>query len=225
MTGEQWGIVIQTELVKIWVESFVPAEMQAYARACPDGRLDWQLVPAELFEKLDTIILEQAETLGWRISLSELVRYRFSEWDSLPSGPELFEKLGQAWRNSAKILQGRKKPPIEDPDQWAVKNETVEELRLILQALRGNLATRRREPSGDEVRRIFADTVVNSPHSFPHLGTNLERWLKFLDEARPLRQILRGERLTPGALYDQFLAWAAGWEPDSIRQTISRLKP
>ena len=119
MTRGQWALAVQIELVKAWTESFTPAEMEAYVGACPDGRLHLDMIPARLYQKLDQIILRQAETLGWHIGLSELVHFRFSEWDHEPDGPEMFRKLGLAYRNSALISQRRKLPPIEDPELLA----------------------------------------------------------------------------------------------------------
>jgi len=144
MSAEQWGLVIQTELVKIWVDSMTAIEQDKYAGACDEqGRLNLDRVPADVYASLDEAILHQAEALGWRITLSELVRFRFSAWEQDPDGPELFKKLGMAMRRSALIMQKRELPPIEDPDQWPVKKETVEELRLVLERLRAAFAPRR----------------------------------------------------------------------------------
>jgi len=85
MSGEQWGFVIENELVKIWLEVMSPAERETVkSPGIGLGR--------PLLRKLDEIILRQAETLGWRITTSELVRYRMSEWDQAENGPEYFQK-------------------------------------------------------------------------------------------------------------------------------------
>ena len=226
MTPEEWGAVIGNELVKIWTDAMSPAEREMWTLAHDaQGQLVPDRVPAALFRKLDLIILHQAETLGWRLTLSELVRFRMSEWDHAANGPDLFRRLGSAMARFARIVQRKELPPIEDPDAWQVKRETVEELRLILGRMRVNLAVRRTEPTRDEVLSLFSTSISDSPGSFPNLAANLDRWQRFFEENRVLRPILLGDRAGPAALYDQFLAWSTGWEPESLRQAISKLNP
>ncbi len=219
MSGEQWGLVVENELVKIWLETMSTAELKGlresgFASASPAA-----------CARLDAIILSQAETLGWRIGLSKLVQSRFSEWDRNPKGPEMHKKYGLACSRSARILQRKELPPIEDPDQWRVKQETVEELRILLKNLRAKFALQRKGLTPKDAHGLFAATVSDSPESFPNLAANAERWSKFF-EANPdvLGSMTLGDRIKPAALYDEFLAWSTGWAPESLRQTISRLK-
>jgi hypothetical protein len=157
--------------------------------------------------------------------LSELVQFRKSEWDLQPNGPEKHKKYGLAVARSARIMQRKELPPIEDPDQWRVKQETVEELRILLKNLRAKFALQRKGLTPEDAHSLFAATVSDSPESFPHLAANAERWSKFFEENEDvLRPMTLGERAKPAALYDEFLAWSTGWDQDSIRQTISRLK-
>lgn len=226
MGPHEWGFVVQTELVKIWVETMSPTEMASYAQSCAQGLPNLELVPDELFTKLDEIILQQAETLGWRITLSELVRFRLSEWDTHPDGPEKFRQLGLAMRHSALVLQGEELAPISDPDHWFVKQQTVQELRVVLERMRVAYARVQRAPTPGQVVSLFSTTVADSPQLFPHLAANLERWLKFFEECPTfIRPLAFGDRPKPGTLYDEFFACSSGWEPDSVRQSISRLKP
>ncbi len=219
MTRDQWDLVVENELVKIWLESMTPAELKSvkeggFASASPAS-----------FAKLDAIILKQAETTGWRLGLSRLVQFRFSEWDLHPNGPEKHRKYGLAVARSARIMQRKELPPIEDPDQWRVKQETVEELRILLKNLRTTFALQRKSSAPKDVHNLFAKMVSDSPESFPHLAVNAERWSKFFEEnPHTLRPMTLGDRAKPATLYDDFLAWCSGWDPDSIRQAISRLK-
>jgi hypothetical protein len=218
MTGEQWSLVVENELLKIWVKAMSPTERKGF-----EGGGLASVSPAG-FAKLDEIILHQAETLGWRIELSKLVQFRKSEWDLDPKGPEKHRKFGMAVAKSARIMQRKELPPLEDPDQWLVKKETVEELRLLLEQLRAAVAMRRNSPSAEKVRHLFSTTVADSPESFPHLAANLERWQKFHEE-RPfaLVPLTTRKRAAPAALYDEFLSWSTGWETEALRQAISQL--
>src|SRR6266404_4144509 len=202
MNAEQWGLVVENALIKIWVDAMSAAERKGFE----EGGLG--NVSAASFAKLDEIILHQAETLGWRIRLSKLVQFRQSEWDQEKAGPEKFRRMGMAEAKLARIVQRRELPPIEDPDQWLVKQETVEELRIVLQNLRATFAVQRKGLTPNEAHKLFSVAVSESPESFRHLASNLERWLRFFHEnPDTLRPMAVGDRAKPGMLYDEFLAW------------------
>jgi hypothetical protein len=217
MTGREWGLAVENELVPMWLSELSAAERERLAE-----RGMGQASPAA-FLKLDRIILEQAETLSWRIGLSELVQFRFSEWDRAPDGPDKHKKYGAACARAARIMQRQELPPVTDPEQWAVKRETVTELRLVLKRMRATLALNRKTPSRSDVNTLFFRLIAESPE-LVHLRANIERWQKFIEQT-PLRPDAESRRTMPGDLYDQFLASSTGWEQESLRQTIARLKP
>ena len=101
MDGDQWGLVVENELIKIWVDAMSAAERKRFE----EGGLP--KVSSASFDKLDEIILRQAETLGWRIGLSKLVQFRQSQWDHEETGPEKFRKMGMAEAKFARIMQRR----------------------------------------------------------------------------------------------------------------------
>jgi len=221
MTRDEWAWCIERELMELWKSAMTAAEREALPYS-EDGLLIVDQVPKSLYPKIDRIILEQAETLGWRIELAALVQYRKSDWDMDPKGPEMHKKFGLACAKFARIAQRKRLPPITDPDQWAVKQETVEELRVLLQNLRAKVAIGTK--SSPEV--LFSSTANESPETYPHVAANLELWQKFFhDHPHTLRPMAVGDRPKPAALYDEFLAASSGWEVGSLRQTISRLKP
>ncbi len=225
MTREQWGFVVGTELMKSWMDTLSEEERGAVPRD-PGGLLIIDKVAAPLLIKLDNIILKQAETLGWRMGLSLLVQFRFSQWDHDPQGPEKHGKFGRAVELSAKRLQRRKGYliPIEDPDQWVVKKETVQELQLVLERLRASFALRRSTPAPTEAHELFSLTVCESPQLFPHLAANLDRWQAFhKNNPEELVPLITSNRPKPATLYDSFLSWYTGWDVESLRQAISRL--
>jgi hypothetical protein len=228
MSAAQWGVAIQSELLRIWGHALSATERETlqFSQA---GFLVLDRVPATALRKLDPIILQQAETLGWRITLAELVRFRMSEWEQAAQGPDLFRRLGVAMAKATRIMQRQELPPITDPDHWLAKRQATEELKLIFGRIRGVFATRRTLPAHEareEALRLFLSIVSESTSSFPHLAANQDRWSQFF-QANPdaLRPAALGDRITPAALYDQFLSWATGLQPDALRQIISRLKP
>ncbi len=215
-SGEGLGILITKELVDIWESILSDPELHELRRSQP--------VSATTVEKLDALILKQAETMGWRLGLSALVHLRFSEWDSYPNGPALFEQYGKALAKSARRFQKREPPPIDDPDLYRVKQETVLELRLFLRNLRNAFSGRRTQPSSDELIEYFQKTVSVEGDAFIHLKTNINLWLQFFRaDSMSVKLLLHGKRATPATLFDSWLAWGKGFEPETIRQKISEL--
>jgi hypothetical protein len=107
MSGEQWGFVVEHELLKLWIAAMSPAERKTLKGSGIAG------LGRAAFAKLDAIILHQAKTLGRRIGLSHLVRFRFSQWDLDPKGPEMHRRFGLAVARSARIMQRKELPPIQ----------------------------------------------------------------------------------------------------------------
>jgi hypothetical protein len=196
-SGEGLGILITKELVDIWESILSDTEL--------DELRGQQSVSASAVQKLDELILKQAETMGWRLGLSALVHLRFSEWDSCPDGPALFEQYGKALAKSARRFQKLEPPPIDDPDLYRGKQETVLELRLFLRNLRNAFSRKRRQPSSDELIDYFQKTVSAEGYAFIHLKTNLNSWLQFF-RADPIsvKLLLHGKRAAPATLFD---AW------------------
>ena len=223
MTGSQWGLVVQLELLRIWFDGMSLQERKALPRDA-GGQIIVDQVAMPLLARLDDIILKQAETLTWRIEQSWLVQFRKSQWDHEPDGPQKHERYGRAVALAAKRLQRKELPPIDDPDQWAVKKETVEELRILLERLRATFALRRNTPTPGEAHELFSSTVRDSSELFPHLAANLDRWQAFhANNPEELVPLITSNRPKPAALYDSFLSWCTGWDAESLRQAISRL--
>lgn len=222
MTGEEWGFVVENELTKLWLESMSESERDAFSEAVEQRRLE--ALPKRLFNRLDRLILKQAATLGWRITLSPLVQFRMSEWDGMQNGPDNFRELGLAFARSARILQRRELAPL-DGDLRAVKSETVGELRLLFERMRTEFAMLRRATDMD-ARRRFVEVIGESPDAFPHLAGNLERWQRFLhDNPDTMLPYAMHGKSKPAQLYDAFLAWATGRDQEALRQAIAKLPP
>ena len=210
---EALGALITQELLDLWENLLSDAEFDEVRRLRPS--------PSAV-EKLDALILKQAETMGWRLGLSALVHLRLSEWDFQSNGPALFERYGKALAKSARRFQKKEPLPIDDPDLYRLKHETVSELRLFLRNLRNAFSTRRVAPSSDEAIDYFQKTV--SGGAFVHLKTNIDSWLQFLREDwTSIKPLLLGQRASPAALFDAWFARSKGFEPETVRQTISEL--
>jgi hypothetical protein len=106
--GELLGALVTRELEDIWKSLLSDSELRELREP--------QSISATTLDKLDALILRQAETMGWRLGLSPLVHQRFEKWDFQANGPKLFERYGKALAKSARIFQKRELPPIDDPD-------------------------------------------------------------------------------------------------------------
>jgi len=223
-TGESWGSHITMQLLALWLER-IPAADQRIALARRKAWLD-QLSPSAL-RVLDEIIIRQAVTLGWRIELSELVLWRQSEWVSTPDGLGLLRLFHHSVERAARIHLRLEKPPLDDPDIYLFKLETVSELNTVL----GKMRKARRARSRHAHRRLDADLVAyflalikRNSRSLPSLARNWLRWKQFL-RARPAELTVRltAARTRPASLFDSWFSWCKGVEQEWVRQTISRL--
>ena len=177
-------------------------------------------------EKLDALILKQAETFGWRISLSKMVQERLIVWEELPNGSERFEMFGRACARAVRIMQKKELPPIDDPGLRRSKFVAVGELRLLLKNLRDEFATARTKPTTAVIWERFAAIVTAEPDTFEYLYRNLDSWKNFFkddDGSSSIKALAFGRRLSPAALFDSWLARSKGYDDDSVRQQLSRM--
>lgn len=85
-------VILKSRMSESEYEAVLTRFLKAVHREPPDTAL-----PLVAFAKLDEQILYQAETLGWRISLSPIVTWRMSNWEiDHPDGLELLERYGKA---------------------------------------------------------------------------------------------------------------------------------
>jgi hypothetical protein len=208
----EFGALITDELLDIWIQSLSKRETLELQ--------SWPSISATASQKLDALILKQAETFGWRLALSTLVHRRFEEWDHKPDGPLLFGQYGKALTKCARIFQKRQAPPIDDPDLYRAKEETVVELRLLVRSLRNSFSQKGCNPSVDEL----IDYVRHESGHHPHLNANIASWLQYFRlHPTSIKLLLSQQRTSPAALFDEWLAWSKGLEPETVRQKISEL--
>jgi hypothetical protein len=215
-SAEDLGADVTKELLHIWESILSDTELCEHR-----GQ---QSFSATAVEKLDALILKQAETMGWRLGLSPLVHLRFWEWDLQSNGPRLFELYGKALAKSARRYQKKEPPPLDDPDLYLTKQETVSELRLFLQNLSNAFSKRGARPSSDELIKYFQKTVSAEGDAFIYLKANMNSWLEFFRaDSISIKPLLFKRRRSPAALFDSWLAWGKGVESETIRQKISKL--
>ena len=209
---QELGASIDRELRKVWLDLLPDKDRAAYEAG--------EDVP---FDVLDSVIVQQASTMGWRILLSQLVHSRMEYWSFSHDGPARFKKLGDALAKSARIIQRFATQPV-DPEWAKVKAETIPELKLLLKSLQTTFASSRSTPAVAAVIGQFRSVVLSEPETFGHIATDLSSWLLFLD-ANPLiakSVALAEQRVEPASLWEEYMSWRTGLQPETIRQQSSR---
>jgi hypothetical protein len=221
ITRDQWEENITMQLLSLWLPTLSPYDSKIAAAPRPGW---FMRMSPEACRVLDEIIIKQAGTAGWRIGLSWLVQWRLSEWEAAPDGIKLLERYHSAIECAAHIFS-KKKPPLNDPELYPFKVATVKELRVLLREMRDVYRTRLHNPPRErEVAVDFTRIVANRSESFPFIATNLERWGPFFAEQPTiLCEVLTASRLRPAGLFDSWLSWCKGFNPEWLRQRISAL--
>jgi hypothetical protein len=225
---EQWGAAIDQELIKVWIKMSNVKSAQAralYRVITGKARRKVVSLPSQRdMVILDEIIVAQAVTLGWRLTTSQLVLFRFSQWSVEPFHPELFERLGKALARSVCILARDELPPIDDPGLREHKRLAVPELRMLLREMRTIFLGRSSSPNAKELTDWFLKALVDSER-FPTLTRNLLHWGVFLtaQENSGSLELQLTRRLEPAALFDSWLASLKGHNAEYLRKSLTRL--
>jgi hypothetical protein len=233
-----WATVVTDRLISVFKESLSPAErenIENIENLCRSMDLLCRciaLLPESQLMKLDYEILYQAETLGCKLEASPLVRQCRRRWDELPNGPYLHKTYGEACAKSVLYKQGKAPLPLDHPEFYKLKADSVDQLRLLEGRMWVFDETKRGNWSKKEVLDEFFKIVSDGdgPALYPDIFNNRTSWLKFLDaEYDTWSPTLLGKEKGPGALFDAWLAWTSGasdesrWEPEVARQKISLL--
>jgi hypothetical protein len=203
-------------------DRFITIGMQTYFDQEPAKR---NAVPSEIPELFDEYILYQSSTLGWRITLGTEIQRRMSAWWLEPSGPRKFKRLGDALALSAERVQGRKPARITDPDWYAGKKDTVGELKSLIGQILNIVVPRRTPPTSDSLIGTVASIVQADGSAFPMLHRSIGSLQKFLNEAGVsyAERLRKGNRVSPSKLFDDWSAWRRNYDPEHLRQEISRI--
>lgn len=211
-----FGATVTAEL-----ESLFRRRLSAREVALCDSGEAWTL---KMLCLLDKMIVELAQTFGWRIYESELVRKQMARWHNTRDKLHLIKQLGDAVYLAASVAHGRGKLPVRDPELKVLKPQAVGELRRLLKQSRNHFNQYRTLPSGQEVCKLFRRTVESSQDAYPFWSRNIDSLLQYFERADTLvRRIALGD-VRPGALFDE---WGADIHnlksPEIFRQSVSNL--
>lgn len=179
----------------------------------------------------DYVIIERAQTLGWRIFESVWVRSRIQHWqDGGRDGVSRLRKLFRSVELSAGVSRGTAKLPITERERTAWRNakkRAVAELRIVFRQHKNEFNQKRRTPTPPEMREWFRSALAESTRPFQFLGRNRESFLRYLDYAQKhdgvlYRQVLLSEA-TPAAFFDSWAAWSRNLSAESLRQALAKV--
>jgi hypothetical protein len=197
-----------------------PEELGAWITNGLAEGLDYQNPTPETWRMLDKRILEETETLGWRIVTSTLVLMRLRAWESESEGIVRYRQFGEALLKFAHTMhQG--KPPL-DPRIYQNKQETVNELRVAFRVLREQFTASWEKNTSPELMQQFQQIIAEG--DYPFLQANPDSWDEFFTAEASFIQNALNSRFSPATIYDTWLAWATRYEQETLRQKICDLK-
>jgi len=210
-----FGASVTFELQSLFERRLVPGDLAIYHSDKP-----WT---PKMRGLLDKMIIELAQTFGWRIYLSELVQRQIARWHNSKEKLHLIKQLGEAVYLAAQVAHEEAQLPVTDPELRALKPQAVSELRRLLRQSRAVFNQyRNRRPSDQEVREWFRKTIKTSPKSFPFWSRNIPSLLQYAERRARVQQIALGG-IPPARLFDEWGADIYHLSPKTFRRSVSGL--
>jgi hypothetical protein len=172
------------------------------------------------FKILDDLIIRQTETLGHLALASPKVQERLNVWwDDPLTGIARTERFAAALVTAVRHHQ-QGLPPI-DSRMADAKRRTVDELRATFKVLRTKFSAAKKSPKIEDFTAAFRATI--QPDGF--LAANADSWCSLFTAEFPfLLNTLNQPRLSPAAIHDAWLAWATGYDQETLRQKVASRK-
>jgi hypothetical protein len=241
---ESISAAISRELLALWKECLIAADtnrgaskQSVLARSTSVDELAGMIVARtqgkmfrpDCFTLFDGIIIQQAETAGWWLTLSPHVSFRLIMWNSDPQCAGLSKQMGDACELAGQRFRGEApRPIVERHGQF--KKMAVDELRFFLRGMRGEFATTKktnRPPKSDDLLRHVEETIATADAGvYPYLKTYLDSLLSFLrSDQTTLQSLISAQLPQPGHLYAAWGAWEEQIQIPTFRKKLSELFP
>lgn len=175
---------------------------------------------------LDKTIIEQAQTLGWRICLSSIVIQRMAQWHhGHEHGPELLRQLGEAVVLASKVVRGGggDRLPVSGPEMKPTKAQGVAELRQLFRQCKRAFNQERTKPGYQKVCDWVRATIEGSPKTFPFLLRNSTSLFRYFDGHKHVVARLAIGDIRPATFFNEWGAWGFNLSPVTFEQAVSRL--
>jgi hypothetical protein len=223
-----WNIVVQSLRQKLSPEE----------REILDSRMSLEGTPSpsptekQVLRKFDEVLIQEAETLGWRLYCCPLVMRRIVYWcDKSLSGLALLKRFHKAIELGVGVNLGETSFPINNPRWYRIKQTGAKELKYLLAQYREAVRGHNRAPGPPEICNWFKETVERVSSAVPYLSQNLSALLVGLENALKNDPSFR-MRMASGAvstreapsLFDKIFSHGCNVTESYARKKISELR-
>jgi hypothetical protein len=217
---------VTRDIRRLFEGRLAPEDLALWCQDEPET--DWtEPEKRRLLGMLDLVIIERAETLGWRVYLSPLVLRQMAEWhDKYKHGPQRLKELGKAVARAARVARGEDKLPISEPEWKQNKEQAKNELQRLFNQYRAVFRPLQARPSYQDACEWLRSAVEDSKESFPLLRVNMNSLFKYFEHAGKeditfVKRLLLGN-IRPASLFDEWAAWGRNLDTEFFRQSVSR---
>jgi len=196
------------------------AEIDLWSRHDSDFALDPQET-SHLWDKFDHVLIEQAESLGWRIFESSGVLQRISHWmDKDPHGIEKLKRFSNNMERNAKIGRGLQRHSFTEQEWCQTRTNALGEVKALQRKLASQFATRNEMPNPTEACSVIRTEIATTPRGYKYLTANLRSFSEYIG---PLTPRFVTNQITPATVVDGWFDYQGSTAAGKSRQIISRI--
>ena len=174
-----------------------------------------------VLNKFDDVLIEQAESLGWRMLESNMVIQRIAYWmDKDTRGIEKLEKFNESLEGNAKIGRGLQRHSFREQEWYQTRKDAFREVKALQRKMVSQFAAKNRIPNPTDAYSAIRAEVAASPSAYTYLTANLRSFSEYLGPLTP-RFVTGG--MTPGAVLDGWFDYQGSVAAGKSRQIISRI--
>src|SRR5262249_12217392 len=121
--------------------------------------------------------------------------------DIEPHGLERLERFCESIQLGARVIRGRGKLPVTEPELPSNRRIGIPELRRLFKQCCRVMKLRKTAPSNQETEAWIRETVEGSPRLFPFLSTRMPSFFRFVAEDSTLMQRIAIGDVNPGQFF------------------------
>jgi hypothetical protein len=174
-----------------------------------------------LLNRFDDVLIEQAESLGWRMLESNIVIQRIAYWmDKDPHGIEKLKKFNESLERNAKIGRGLQRHSFREQEWFQTRKDALREVKALQRKMVSQFAAKNRIPNHTEAYSAIRAEIAASPGAYTYLTANRRSFSEYLGPLTP-RFVTGG--MTPGAVLDGWFDYQGSTAAGKSRQIICRI--
>jgi hypothetical protein len=214
------GNSLIAEMDNIFRGRLSPAEIDLWSRHDSDSVLDPQET-SRLWDKFGQVLIEQAESLGWRIFESSNVLQLIAHWmDKDPHGIEKLKRFFDSLVRNAKIGRGLQRHSFREQEWYQTRTNALGEVKALQRKLASQFAARNEMPNPTEACSAIRTEITATPRGYKYLTANLRSFLEYIG---PLSPRFVTNQFTPATVVDGWFDHQGSTAAGKSRQIISRI--